>query len=364
MHEVAVGPVHAGIIEPGHFRFQCHGEQVFHLEIVLGYQHRGVERLLAGGPDRAHARARRDDRRRHRVGHGLAYVQALEALAGAPAAAARDGAPRRRARARAAREPRRRPRRARGRRRLPADRLVLRRAARRVPERARPSSAATASAAACSRRAASASTSRADAAARARRASCAARGREARRAAGLLLRARRRSRARLEGTGVVSRETARRARARRPGRARERRRPRRAARSPVRHLPLRPRPGRHRGHGRRPRARARSARSRSERSVAFVREQLDSLPGGRGARAVPGRSRPRSSSSRSSRAGAARSAHVAVTDERRRASPATRWWTPRSTTGLGLAMALRDEQISDFPLCNKSFNLSYCGHDL
>jgi Ni,Fe-hydrogenase III large subunit len=31
---------------------------------------------------------------------------------------------------------------------------------------------------------------------------------------------------------------------------------------------------------------------------------------------------------------------------------------------MGLAMALRGEQISDFPLCNKSFNLSYCGHDL
>jgi Ni,Fe-hydrogenase III large subunit len=46
VHEVAVGPVHAGIIEPGHFRFQAHGEEVLTLEIVLGYQHRGVERLL------------------------------------------------------------------------------------------------------------------------------------------------------------------------------------------------------------------------------------------------------------------------------------------------------------------------------
>jgi len=36
VHEVAVGPVHAGVIEPGHFRFQCHGESVFHLEISLG----------------------------------------------------------------------------------------------------------------------------------------------------------------------------------------------------------------------------------------------------------------------------------------------------------------------------------------
>ena len=46
VHEVAVGPVHAGIIEPGHFRFQAHGEEVLFLEIMLGFQHRGVERLL------------------------------------------------------------------------------------------------------------------------------------------------------------------------------------------------------------------------------------------------------------------------------------------------------------------------------
>ncbi len=48
VHEVAVGPIHAGVIEPGHFRFQCMGETVYHLEIELGYQHRGVENLLAG----------------------------------------------------------------------------------------------------------------------------------------------------------------------------------------------------------------------------------------------------------------------------------------------------------------------------
>src|SRR5207253_3599254 len=52
VHEVAVGPVHAGVIEPGHFRFQCHGEHVFHLEISLGYQHRGAERTLVGGPNK------------------------------------------------------------------------------------------------------------------------------------------------------------------------------------------------------------------------------------------------------------------------------------------------------------------------
>ena len=46
LHEVNVGPIHAGIIEPGAFRFICNGEQVLHLEIALGYQHRGVERTM------------------------------------------------------------------------------------------------------------------------------------------------------------------------------------------------------------------------------------------------------------------------------------------------------------------------------
>jgi Ni,Fe-hydrogenase III large subunit len=46
VHQVAVGPIHAGVIEPGHFRFMCHGEKVYDLEIMLGYQHRGVEELF------------------------------------------------------------------------------------------------------------------------------------------------------------------------------------------------------------------------------------------------------------------------------------------------------------------------------
>ena len=46
LHEVGVGPIHAGIIEPGHFRFICNGEQILHLEIQLGYQHRGIEALF------------------------------------------------------------------------------------------------------------------------------------------------------------------------------------------------------------------------------------------------------------------------------------------------------------------------------
>jgi Ni,Fe-hydrogenase III large subunit len=82
IHEVAVGPVHAGIIEPGHFRFQCHGEQVFHLEISLGYQHRGVERALRGGPNKRTVHMIEAVAGDTTVGHATAYCQALEALAG------------------------------------------------------------------------------------------------------------------------------------------------------------------------------------------------------------------------------------------------------------------------------------------
>lgn len=46
LHLVNVGPVHAGVIEPGAFRFICNGEKILHLEIALGYQHRGVEELI------------------------------------------------------------------------------------------------------------------------------------------------------------------------------------------------------------------------------------------------------------------------------------------------------------------------------
>jgi Ni,Fe-hydrogenase III large subunit len=46
LHEVGVGPIHAGIIEPGHFRFICNGEQILHLETQHGFQHRGIEALF------------------------------------------------------------------------------------------------------------------------------------------------------------------------------------------------------------------------------------------------------------------------------------------------------------------------------
>jgi Ni,Fe-hydrogenase III large subunit len=85
VHEVAVGPVHAGVIEPGHFRFQCHGEEVMHLEISLGYQHRGLERLLCGGPHPATLRQMETAAGDTSIGHGTAYCQILEALAGVEA---------------------------------------------------------------------------------------------------------------------------------------------------------------------------------------------------------------------------------------------------------------------------------------
>jgi len=82
VHEVAVGPVHAGIIEPGHFRFQCSGEEVLHLEIALGYQHRGIERAMRGGPDKRSIHYMETLAGDTTVGHTTAYCQTLEALCG------------------------------------------------------------------------------------------------------------------------------------------------------------------------------------------------------------------------------------------------------------------------------------------
>jgi Ni,Fe-hydrogenase III large subunit len=82
VHEVAVGPIHAGVIEPGHFRFQCHGEQVFTLEIELGYQHRGIEQQLIGGPNKRTLHYMETLAGDTSVGHGTAYCQVLEGLAG------------------------------------------------------------------------------------------------------------------------------------------------------------------------------------------------------------------------------------------------------------------------------------------
>jgi len=85
IHEVSVGPVHAGIIEPGHFRFHCTGEEVLHLEIALGYQHRGVEEALAGGAHRATMSQMETVAGDTTIGHATAYATILESLAGTEA---------------------------------------------------------------------------------------------------------------------------------------------------------------------------------------------------------------------------------------------------------------------------------------
>jgi Ni,Fe-hydrogenase III large subunit len=82
VHEVAVGPVHAGVIEPGHFRFQCHGEEVMNLEISLGFQHRGIERMLAGGPHPTSIYQLEAAAGDTTIGHATAYSQILESLGG------------------------------------------------------------------------------------------------------------------------------------------------------------------------------------------------------------------------------------------------------------------------------------------
>jgi len=80
IHEVAVGPVHAGVIEPGHFRFACTGENVLHLEISLGYQHRGIEKALIHGPNNRTIHYMETLAGDTSVGHATAYCQNLETL--------------------------------------------------------------------------------------------------------------------------------------------------------------------------------------------------------------------------------------------------------------------------------------------
>lgn len=83
VHEVAVGPIHAGIIECGHFRFQCIGETVMHLEISLGYHHRGIERACNTGPDKRTLPVMETIAGDTTIGHTWAACAIMEALADA-----------------------------------------------------------------------------------------------------------------------------------------------------------------------------------------------------------------------------------------------------------------------------------------
>jgi Ni,Fe-hydrogenase III large subunit len=85
LHEIPVGPVHAGIIEPGHFRFTANGETVVRLEERLGYVHKGIEGLMAGADIGRAARLAGRTSGDSTVAYAIAFSRAVEAAIGAEA---------------------------------------------------------------------------------------------------------------------------------------------------------------------------------------------------------------------------------------------------------------------------------------
>ncbi len=83
LHEIPVGPIHAGVIEPGHFRFRVQGEAVARLEVRLGYAHKGTLGLIRGKSPRAAARFPARLSGDSTVAHSLAFARAAEAATGA-----------------------------------------------------------------------------------------------------------------------------------------------------------------------------------------------------------------------------------------------------------------------------------------
>jgi Ni,Fe-hydrogenase III large subunit len=358
VHEVGVGPVHAGVIEPGHFRFQCHGERVFHLEIRLGYQHRGVERALAGGPDRRSLHYAETLAGDTTIGHASAYCEILEGLGGKPAPARGEA--------------------------LRAIALELERVANHVGDLGALASDVgfLPTASYCGRIRGDFLNLTAEL--------CGSRfGRGlllpggarfdldpplAQRLLARLDRAYGDARSavdllwntpsvmeRFEETGVVPRPVAAALGLTGPS----------ARASGLDVDARRDHPG---GAFRRLQvpvacaesgdvfARAQVRWLEVQRSVTFVRELLQDLPGGPLA-AAPGAVSPGRLAAALVEGWRGEICHVALTDESGRfarykvVDPSFRNWS-------ALAQALRGQQISDFPLCNKSFNLSYCGHDL
>jgi Ni,Fe-hydrogenase III large subunit len=358
VHEVAVGPIHAGVIEPGHFRFQCHGERVFHLEIALGYQHRGVERALVGGPTKRTLPWIETLAGDTSVGHTVAYVQVIEALSG-----------------------RRAPPRAEA---IRAVALELERMANHVGDLGAlsgdvgylPAAAfcgrlrgefLNLTALVCGSRlgrgwvrpggvAFDAEPPRAGA--------LLERLREALRdlhGARDLLRNTSTVRARFEETGVLAREACEQLGivgppARAAGLERDARHEFPSGAYRTDRIPLATWTGGDVS------ARARVRWMEVDHSAAYVADRLRALPEGP-VRAETGPLAPASIAVAVVEGWRGEICHVALTDDGGRFS-AYKVVDPSFHNWTGLAVAMRDQAISDFPLCNKSFNLSYCGFDL
>jgi Ni,Fe-hydrogenase III large subunit len=358
IHEVAVGPVHAGVIEPGHFRFQCHGEHVFHLEISLGYQHRGVERRLVGGPDKRSIHYIETLAGDTSAGHATAYCQIAEAIGG------RHAAPRGCA--------------------LRGVALELERLANHTGDLGAlagdvgflPTASfcgrlrgdfLNMSALLCGSRFGRGMVRPGGAGFDidgARISQLLARLEAAERdvtEAARLLWATPTVMARFEDTGRVSADAAAELglvgpAARASGLRRDVRKTHPAGIYQLVHIPVST------AESGDVFARAYVRWLEVTRSIDYIRRQLGELPRGPARRDCPP-ARPAMFAVSLVESWRGELCHVAMTDDRGRFS-AYKVVDPSFHNWSGVALALRDQQISDFPLCNKSFNLSYCGHDL